>query len=187
MICEFLVFIQIKIFLTIFSFSSKDEGYLNMANQVKEFNPMVLVKNIDNKEKLENLINEKKLSKRVKLVGYRTDMHEVLQTADAFAFPSIREGLGVAAVEALACGVPLIVADNRGTREYAVDRKNSIVCNAKESESFKQAIEELSTNEALYKHLKSNCRETADYFSDKETEKVMKNVYIRADKKVREQ
>lgn len=141
----------------------------------------------NNKVKLENLINEKKSSKRVKLVGYRTDMHEVLQTADAFAFPSIREGLGVAAVEALASGVPLIVADNRGTREYAVDRKNSLVCNAKESESFKQAIEELSTNEALYRHLKSNCRETADNFSDKQTEKVMKKVYIRADKKVREQ
>lgn len=54
------------------------------------------------------------------MIGFRTDMNEILQTADVFAFPSIREGLGIAAIEALACGVPLIVADNRGTREYCI-------------------------------------------------------------------
>ena len=56
----------------------------------------------------------------MQLIGFRTDMNEILQTADVFAFPSIREGLGIAAIEALACGVPLIVADNRGTREYCI-------------------------------------------------------------------
>ena len=40
------------------------------------------------------------------MIGFRTDMNEILQTADVFAFPSIREGLGIAAIEALACGVP---------------------------------------------------------------------------------
>ena len=48
-------------------------------------------------------------------------MDEILQTADVFAFPSIREGLGVAAVEALMCNIPVIAADNRGTREYVSD------------------------------------------------------------------
>ena len=42
----------------------------------------------------------KKLEKQVQLIGFRTDMNEILQTADVFAFPSIREGLGIAAIEA---------------------------------------------------------------------------------------
>lgn len=65
---------------------------------------------------LRELIKEKGLENRVRLLGFRTDMEEILQTADCFAFPSYREGLGIAAVEALLCGVVLVAADNRGTR-----------------------------------------------------------------------
>ena len=36
--------------------------------------------------------------------------------ADVFCFPSMREGFGLAAIEAMACDVPVVAADNRGTR-----------------------------------------------------------------------
>ena len=134
-----------------------------------------------NEESLNELIGEKNLENQVKLLGFRTDMEEILQTADVFAFPSMREGLGVAAVEALACGVPLIVADNRGSREYAENDMNSLVCKANDVESYKKAIKRLYGNFKYRKRLANYCRASAEKFGTEETMKIMRAVYRKAD------
>ncbi len=126
---------------------------------------------------LREQIRVKKLGKRVRLLGFRTDMEEVLQTADCFAFPSYREGFGVAAVEALLCGVPLVVADNRGTREYALEGKNAIVCKADSVPAFAEAIDRLYRDKILREQMAQNCRTSAMKFTTQEVEKTMREVY----------
>ena len=130
-----------------------------------------------NEQKLKELIVNLHVEDRVELRGYRTDMEEILQTADCFAFPSHREGLGVAAVEALLCDIPLIVSDNRGTREYAISGENSIVCEKNAVEDFSRAIGYLYSNEDIRLEMKSKCRQSAKKFTIEEVEKTMKEVY----------
>jgi len=137
-----------------------------------------------NEEALRKLVAEKHLEDRVRLLGFRTDMEEILQTADVFAFPSIREGLGIAAVEALACGVPLIVSDNRGSREYAENDRNSIVCEASDVESFRQAIRRLYEDAEYRERLAGYCRRSAEKFSVRETMEIMRTVYRKADERI---
>ncbi|MGL5530642.1 MAG: glycosyltransferase, partial [Culicoidibacterales bacterium] len=67
---------------------------------------------------LQKLIGELGLTQQVKLLGYRTDIHELCQVCDVFCFPSYREGLGLAAIEALAAGKPLITGTTRGIDDY---------------------------------------------------------------------
>lgn len=136
----------------------------------------------DNAENLERLIHEHQLEQRVRLLGYRTDMEEILQTADCFAFPSIREGLGIAAVEALCCGVPLIAADNRGTREYAFDNYNSIVCRADNVTDFREAISRMYSDSIYRDMLSSHCRETSENFSRETVGKIMGSIYGSVDR-----
>ena len=69
----------------------------------------------DKKEYLLALANELGVSEQVHLLGYRKDIAELNHAADVFCFPSIREGLPVAPIEAMACGLPVIAAENRGT------------------------------------------------------------------------
>lgn len=133
-----------------------------------------------NEDKLRELIKAYGLENNVSLLGYRTDMDEILQTADVFAFPSIREGLGVAAIEALMCNVPLIAADNRGTREYASDGNNGIVCRYDAVDEFEEAIELLYGNTAYRKRMADRCRESVKKFTIEEVEKTMTKVYTRA-------
>lgn len=133
-----------------------------------------------NEDNLRELIKSKGLEHQVQLLGYRTDMDEILQTADVFAFPSIREGLGVAAIEALMCNVPLIAADNRGTREYASDGNNGIVCRYDAVDEFEEAIELLYGNTAYRKRMADRCRESVKKFTIEEVEKTMTKVYTRA-------
>ncbi|MFR4022147.1 MAG: glycosyltransferase [[Eubacterium] siraeum] len=75
----------------------------------------------------------------------------LLHGADAFIFPSYREGLGLAAIEAMGAGLPLIVSDNRGTREYAVNGENSIVCECNNVSQFIKAVHLLSSDDELCK------------------------------------
>lgn len=134
-----------------------------------------------NKEKLQELINKHGLHERVKLLGYRTDMERVLKSADCFAFSSKREGLGVAAIEALASGVPLIVSDNRGTREYAQNDINGLVCRVGSPTDFRDAIFKLFVSQEYRQKLEKNSRESALHFSKESNNLVMREVYTQAD------
>lgn len=50
-----------------------------------------------------------------------------LQTADVFIHPSYEDGFGYAPMEALACGVPVIVTEDTGMKEYVIDGQNGFV------------------------------------------------------------
>ncbi len=132
------------------------------------------------RSQLEKLIRELHLEKQVQLLGYRNDIPRVLQSADCFAFPSIREGLGMAAIEALACEVPVIAADNRGTREYMRNHANGVVCSNKGTAEYRKAIMEIKNSEKLRKQYGETARLVALGFDVKKTERVMKSVYKKA-------
>lgn len=63
---------------------------------------------------LEALIATLHLQNRVVLLGFRSDIREILHCADAFVFPSLQEGLPVALMEAMAAGLPCIASRIRG-------------------------------------------------------------------------
>lgn len=132
-------------------------------------------------EYLSKMIRDLGLTRRVRLLGYRTDISEVLQSADCFAFPSRREGLGIAAIEAMACGVPLIAADSRGTREYLRDGVNGFVCKADCADDFVRAVQRLKASPELCRSMSENCREMAKHFSIEATDKIMRHIYCEAD------
>lgn len=50
-----------------------------------------------------------------------------LHRADVLIHPSFEDGLGIAPLEALACGVPVIVSEDTGMKEYVVSGKNGYI------------------------------------------------------------
>lgn len=72
---------------------------------------------------LEKKVKEYKLSNKVKLLGYRKDVIEILKISDFFIFPSKREGLPVSILEAMACDLPVIASNVRGNRDL-IDKEN---------------------------------------------------------------
>ena len=127
--------------------------------------------------RLKQLIAAYSLQDRVRLMGYCTSMEDILQSADCFAFPSKREGLGIAAVEALACGVPVVAAKNRGTREYMIDGVNGLICPATDAGAFADAIRKLKDDNLLYGQLAANCRASVMQFGITDTDMRMRKIY----------
>lgn len=68
-------------------------------------------------EWLKKLAKELGIEKNVIFAGYRSDVKELLQVVDAFAFPSLQEGLPVALMEAMASGLPIICSQIRGNTD----------------------------------------------------------------------
>ena len=70
------------------------------------------------REEYEQLIKTYDLQNNIKLLGFRTDIAELCKAADCFIHPSVREGLGIAPLEAMASGLPLISSYINGIKDY---------------------------------------------------------------------
>ncbi len=77
--------------------------------------------------RLEALARELGLQDSVAFLGYRSDIADVLQRFDMFLFTSHREGLSMAAIEAMASGLPIVATDVGGIREQVVEGRNGYV------------------------------------------------------------
>ena len=64
----------------------------------------------DNRQLLQQKIEEKKLQSQVKLLGEKTNVEDYYRASDVFILPSKYEGFGHVYLEALACGLPCIAA-----------------------------------------------------------------------------
>lgn len=114
---------------------------------------------------LKALAEESGLKDRVHLLGFRNDVSEIYSAADVNLFPSIREGLGLAAVEGMAAGLPLICGDNRGTRCYAEDGVNALICPNNSADEYAENILRVYNDRDLIAKLSKNTMDTAKRFS----------------------
>lgn len=112
--------------------------------------------------------------------GYQSDVRPYLMAADVMVFPTIREGLGMAALEALAMGVPVLASDNRGTREYMQDGINGYVCRENSPEAYAGYILRMRAERKEWgenRERRAAIRRTTENFDRLNTAAVMKRVY----------
>lgn len=83
------------------------------------------------KEDYEKFIQKNKLEKNIFLLGYRTDINKLLQIADCVVSTSLREGLPINILEAMASETPIIATKNRGHNELIENEKNGYLVDKK--------------------------------------------------------
>lgn len=109
------------------------------------------------KQYLEDLTFDLNISENILFLGFRTDIPELCQAADIGAFPSKIEGLGLAGIEAMAAGTPLVSSNVHGILDYVVNGKTGYACNPNNPVEFAKAIGILANDYLLRKKMEINC------------------------------
>ena len=87
-------------------------------------------------------VTELNLEDRVHFLGFMhgPDIPTWINACDLFVLPSLEEGFGIAQIEALACGKPVIATKNSGSMDILTDPDVGILCERADSEDFARGI-----------------------------------------------
>ncbi|QGQ47230.1 glycosyltransferase family 4 protein [Metabacillus sediminilitoris] len=101
----------------------------------------------------------------VEFLGYRKDIVNLLPMCDIAVASSLREGLPVNIMEAMACGLPVVATKNRGHIQLVKNNENGFIVNPEEVELFSKRLKELGTDKVLCKTLGKNSLRMVKQFS----------------------
>jgi len=114
---------------------------------------------------LEKLVIKLDITEKVQFIGLRDDIPELLKVSNIFAHPSRREGLGIAPLEAMASGLPIITSKSQGIKDYSVNEETGFVLEHNDINGFAAAISELADNPDLCKKMGKHNKETVNKWS----------------------
>lgn len=109
------------------------------------------------------LAKQFELEGRVHLTGYRNDVADFYQAAEIFVFPSLREGLPVAVMEAMASGLPVICNDIRGCSDLIEDGVNGTKLTKCAADAYAVAVDAYWKRETRQCVAKVNQQKAAEY------------------------
>lgn len=124
-------------------------------------------------KKLQSLARQLGLQDRVLFFGYRRDVIEILHCADLYAHPSMREGLGIAALEAMASGLPLLTSNVGGIPDYVKNGITGFSYEFDDVSGFAEGLERYYQNIQLRQTMTKNGLHAVKMYDIREVEQVV--------------
>lgn len=100
---------------------------------------------------LKKLAQKLGIIQQTRFLGFRADIIEIAKVSDIFVLPSLREGLPVAMMEAMACGLPVICSNVRGCSDLVNNCQNTFLVSPHDINSLIRGI-----NSALLNQTRKN-------------------------------
>ncbi len=113
--------------------------------------------------------------KNVYFIGHRSQrsLMKLYNIADVFAMPSRQEAFGLVAIEALACGLPVVCADTGGMKEYITEKVGKVV-ESEDVEQLKEALLNILDNKEKYNRMELSDYVRDNFAQDKTIDKLLK-------------
>ncbi len=131
---------------------------------------------------LENFVREHHLESQVIFAGYRSDVEHILASSDLFVFPSLREGLSMAVMEAMRAGLPVVAKEIRGNIDLIEDGRGGILVKNGDVSEYVHAIQRMKGQPELAERMGEWNRERIRQFSLEQVERKMQSIYEYAEK-----
>lgn len=165
-------------------YSENDFIITVVAELNKNKNQIMLVKSVPNLAKIipnlkilligkeslpivREFVQKENLGGYVEFLGYRRDVEKLTMMSDLAFSSSLREGLPVNIIEAMACGLPVVVSDNRGHRSLIKDKETGFIFSPKSEKEMTDAIILLYKNPSLREEMgRRNVDEAKRYSVD---------------------
>lgn len=146
-------------------------AFLRAKRTIKNLRLLIVGSGIKKEE------NAFKNKKGVLFMGQKQNVVPYLQAMDVFILPSLTETTSLATLEAMSCGLPVIVTPVGHLKEYISNNNNGIFFPFKDNYSLSRKIEKLYKDEKLRNKLSNNARKTVlERYSWAKTVKDIKNI-----------
>ncbi|MBN1428270.1 MAG: glycosyltransferase family 4 protein [Anaerolineae bacterium] len=131
-------------------------------------------------EQLEALIEELDLAQDVIMAGYidNCDLPLWYNAAEVFVYPSVYEGFGIPVLEAMACGLPVVVSDSSSLPE--ITGLHGLLVPPTEVEAWSDALARIVTEPDLRAELSTKGQERAQHFTWQNTAQKTVEAYHKA-------
>ncbi len=136
----------------------------------------------EKKAELEQYVKEHGLEEHIRFVGFRNDLHEILQTSDCFVLSSFREGLSVALMEAMAEGLPVVCGRIRGNVDLVKNGFGGLLLAPEDIKAYENAFIKLyemrQRKPGMFEQMGITNQKSIKMFGRNAVEQVMENVYL---------
>ncbi|MGB9809554.1 MAG: glycosyltransferase, partial [Caldanaerobacter sp.] len=127
--------------------------------------------------KLKDYVYRNSLDKKIKFLGYRKDIPDLLNVCDIFALTSLHEGLPRAIMEAMAAGKPIIATNVRGNRDLVRYGVNGYLVPINDIDATAKAITKLAENKNLRLRMGEEGRKIIQDYAIEKVLKEMDEIY----------
>lgn len=124
---------------------------------------------------LKRLTKELGIGHKVRFLGFRVDIFEILKAADVFVFPSKQEGLPVALMEAMAAGLPCVASRIRGNVDLL--EGSQLLFDPRDVQGLSDALMKALDHTVAAKEIERN-QQRVQSFSLGNAVKAMKRIYV---------
>ncbi len=122
---------------------------------------LLLVGDGPERSRIEGLIRAKRLQERVQFLGKQESVVDLLSCADLLLLPSQTESFGLAALEAMSCGVPVIATRVGGLPEVVTQGVTGYLCPLGKVEEMAEASLKILKSDRLWSKMSAACRRRA--------------------------
>jgi glycosyltransferase-like protein len=150
------------------------EAFARLRGAAPGLDPVLLIAGgttlFDYRDELERFAaraRELGMNPHVRVLGPQTPagIERLYRAADAFAFPSVKEGFGLAALEALAAELPVVASDLDVFREFLCDGDSALLAPTGDSDALADALLRVATEPELVERLREHGRAVAAEWS----------------------
>lgn len=131
----------------------------------------------DNADYLYKLTRNLNLGDRVHFTKHRDDIVNMLHACDIFCLPSKEEGIGIAALEAMEAGLPLITSNVQCFKDFMEDGVTGFFFKPDDVTGFVAGIEALTEDKKLREQMGQHNRKAVELFYRENAEYVMRQIY----------
>lgn len=147
---------------------------------------LIMVGDGPERSNAEELARELKICDHTRFLGKQEAVSEILSISDIFMIPSANESFGLAALEAMACRVPVISSNIGGLPELNIDGKTGYLCDVGDVEAMAQHAIRLIEDPELLKEMKVNAYHRAEDFDINRILPVYEKYYLETITKAKE-
>jgi N-acetyl-alpha-D-glucosaminyl L-malate synthase BshA len=125
---------------------------------------LLLVGDGPDRKRAEQRCRDLGICDHVRFLGKQDQVEEVLSVADLFVIPSGSETFGLAALEAMGCGVPVISSNIGGLPEVNIHGETGYLCDLGDTDDMGQFAVDILSSPEKHKRMSENARKQAERF-----------------------